>query len=232
MSQSEAEQVRTALVTGTSSGIGRATADRLLGGGWKVIGLDNTSPLIIHARFRHIETDLARSDGLTGALAGLGPVHALVHAAGFMRTGRLGELSAKDGTDMWRVHVEAAVVLANIIVPEIPRDGRIVLIGSRTASGAAGRSQYAASKSALIGLARSWAAELIQRGITVNVVAPAATDTPFLRDPARAATTPVLPPIGRFIDPLEVAALIEFLLGREAGAITGQTITVCGGASL
>ena len=56
-------------------------------------------------------------------------------------------------------------------------DGRVVLIGSRVAQGKAGRSQYAASKAALIGMARSWAAESIAAGVTVNVVSPAATQT-------------------------------------------------------
>jgi NAD(P)-dependent dehydrogenase (short-subunit alcohol dehydrogenase family) len=114
----------------------------------------------------------------------------------------------------------------------MPDGGRIVLIGSRTSAGAAGRGDYAATKAALVGLARSWAAELAPRGITVNVVAPAATDTPMLSDPARGATPPRLPRIGRLIRPEEVAALTAFLLGPEAGAITGQQIMVCGGASL
>jgi NAD(P)-dependent dehydrogenase (short-subunit alcohol dehydrogenase family) len=114
----------------------------------------------------------------------------------------------------------------------MPAGGRIVLLGSRTANGAATRSQYAATKSALVGLARSWAAELAPQRITVNVVAPGATDTPFLRDPARAATPPKLPPIGRFITPEEVAALTGFLLSADASAITGQQIVMCGGASL
>jgi NAD(P)-dependent dehydrogenase (short-subunit alcohol dehydrogenase family) len=114
----------------------------------------------------------------------------------------------------------------------MPDGGRIVLIGSRTASGAAGRSQYAASKAALLAMARSWALELAPRGITANVVAPAATDTPMLHDPARSALPPRLPPIGRFIRPEEVAATTAFLLGPEAGAITGQQIVICGGSSL
>ena len=114
----------------------------------------------------------------------------------------------------------------------MPSGGRVILIGSRVASGAAGRSQYAASKAALLGLARSWAAELAPRGITVNVVAPGATDTPMLNDPARGSVPPRLPPIGRFVQPAEVAALVAFLLGEEAAAITGQQIVICGGASL
>jgi NAD(P)-dependent dehydrogenase (short-subunit alcohol dehydrogenase family) len=66
----------------------------------------------------------------------------------------------------------------------------------------------------------------------VNVVAPGATDTPMLKDPAREGVAPKLPPIGRLIRPEEIAALVVFLLSPEAGAITGQQIVVCGGASL
>jgi 3-oxoacyl-[acyl-carrier protein] reductase len=110
--------------------------------------------------------------------------------------------------------------------------GRIVLIGSRAASGVAGRSQYGATKAALVAMARAWAAELAPRQITVNVVAPAATLTPMLADPSRAAEAPKLPPIGRFIASEEVAAAVSFLLSPQAGAITGQQLVICGGSSL
>jgi NAD(P)-dependent dehydrogenase (short-subunit alcohol dehydrogenase family) len=159
-------------------------------------------------------------------------VNAFVHAAGFMRVGELGSLDLAAGMDMWRVNAAAAMLLADTLAPKLPRGGRIVLIGSRTASGAAGRSQYVATKSALIGMARSWAMELAPRAITVNVVSPSATETPMLRDPARSTAPPRLPPIGRFVQPEEVAAVTAFLLSEEAAAITGQQIVICGGSSL
>jgi tripartite-type tricarboxylate transporter receptor subunit TctC len=93
-------------------------------------------------------------------VAALPQIDAIVHAAGFMRTAVLGELKPEDGEGMWRIHVEAAAVLANALMPKLPDGARIVLIGSRTAAGALGRSQYAATKAALVGMARSWAVEL------------------------------------------------------------------------
>jgi NAD(P)-dependent dehydrogenase (short-subunit alcohol dehydrogenase family) len=221
-----------AVVSGTSSGIGAAIAARLLADGWRVSGLDRAPPSLTGAGFTPVAVDLADRAATRAALMRLDGVSALVHAAGFLRVGPLGALDPADGEAMWRLHVDAASVLADGLAPSLAQGGRILLIGSRTAQGAAGRSQYAASKAALVALARSWAAELAPRGITVNVIAPAATDTPMLRDPARGGVAPKLPPIGRFVRPDEIAALAAFLLSPDAAAITGQQITVCGGSSL
>jgi NAD(P)-dependent dehydrogenase (short-subunit alcohol dehydrogenase family) len=223
---------RHAVVTGTSSGIGRAIAERLLDAGWRVTGFDRTPAAIAHPGFVAETVDLVDRDETADRIRGLSGVTALVHAAGFMRTAALGDIDTADGESMWRLHAGVATQLADALAPGMPAGGRILLIGSRTAAGAAARSQYAATKAALVGLARSWAIELAPRRITVNVIAPAATDTPFLRDPDRSGVPPKVPPIGRFVQASEVAALAAFLLSPDAAAITGQAIVMCGGASL
>jgi NAD(P)-dependent dehydrogenase (short-subunit alcohol dehydrogenase family) len=226
-----------ALVTGASSGIGLAVARRLLAQGWRVHGLDLAPGPDLGAHFTSTPIDLTQSDSLDEALSLIlrsATPQALVHAAGLLRVGHLAEMKADDGHLMWKLHVAAATQMAHRVLPLMhqAKAGRMVMLGSRVSVGMAGRSQYAASKAALVSLARSWAAESMTYGVTVNVVSPAATDTPMLTDPARQSTVPKLPPIGRLIQADEVAALVAYLLGPDAAAITGQDIAVCGGASV
>jgi NAD(P)-dependent dehydrogenase (short-subunit alcohol dehydrogenase family) len=220
-----------ALVTGASSGIGAAVTDRLLTDGWTVTAVGRTPPAE-RPSLTWVPADLGDIAAVPETLADVEPLDAVVHAAGVQRSGRLGALSAEDGEQMWRLHVAAATAVVDTLVARVHDGGRIVLMGSRTATGVAGKSQYAATKAALIGLARSWAMELAPRRVTVNVVAPGPTDTPMLTDPGRASTPPQPPALGRFVTPAEVAALTAFLLGPEGGMITGQQLVICGGASL
>jgi 3-oxoacyl-[acyl-carrier protein] reductase len=226
--------MKQALVTGTSSGIGAEIARMLLADGWQVIGLARRDVTIPDAgkRYQHLSVDLLNREQLITALQDIPVVDAIVQAAGMMASARVGEFDYALSEQLWKLHVSAAEILVNELVGKMPDGGRIVLIGSRVANGKAGRSQYAATKSALRGMVRSWAAELAPRHITANIVAPAATETAMLHDPNRKASLPQCPPMGRFIHPDEIAGMVQYLLSDKAGAVTGQEMLICGGASL
>ena len=232
--------IHTAWVTGSSSGIGLAVAHTLLAQGWAVWGLDREAATLQHPQYQHHSLDLTDAAALARWLEqSVGPEgarapDAWVHAAGQGRYARLGHLDAQDAEMMWRLHVLAAERIANTVLPAMQRrgSGRVVLLASRVWTGKAGRSQYAASKAALVSMARSWAAECVRDGVCVNSVSPAATDTPMLSGGLRQGEQPEPPPIGRFIQPEEVAATVAFLLSPAARPITGQDWVICGGSSL
>lgn len=226
----------TALVTGAASGIGQAVARQLKSQGWRVTGIDRAPAGKPDADGTdHIIADLADPDDCARVCRTIRGRRwtALVHAAGIMRSDAHADTWRGGGVELWSIHVAAAARLIDAIADTMPdRRGRIVLISSRAARGRAGRMLYAASKAAMDGLALSLAQDLVARGITVNVVAPGATDTPMLADPQRGDASVALPPLGRLVDASEIAATVGFLLGVDAGAITGQTLYQCAGASL
>lgn len=185
---------RHALVTGASSGIGRAIVERLLREGWQVTGLSRSAAGASHPALRMIAVDLFDGQALAVVLDALPPVDAFVHAAGMMQAATLGALDSEISQRLWHLHVQVAETIANRLASTLPVNGRIILIGSRTSRGA--------------------------------------TATPMLDGPGRESSPPKLPPIGRYIQPEEVAALTSFLLSPAAAAITGQEIAICGGASL
>jgi len=224
--------MRHAIVTGASSGIGEAIVTRLLAEGWQVTGLSRRGVECGHPNFTSVSVDLSDSVTLSAALNSLPVPQAIVHAAGMMAAAPLGELDPAVSARLWGLHIQAAEILFNHFAPRMTAGGRLAAIGSRTSRGAAGRSQYVATKAALVGMVRSWAAELAPRGITANVVAPGATATPMLSAPGREASPPNVPPMGRLIAPEEVAAMVNYLLSAEAAPITGQELVLCGGASL
>jgi NAD(P)-dependent dehydrogenase (short-subunit alcohol dehydrogenase family) len=115
------------------------------------------------------------------------------------------------------------------------RWGRVLVISSMAgAVGAPGQVAYSASKAGLVGMARTIAAENVALGITANAILPGMIATPAVRAMPAGVLERLAPliPGGRLGEPAEVAALVSFLAGEEAGFITGQAVGIDGGASL
>lgn len=149
---------RHALVTGASSGIGGAIVAHLLADGWTVTGMSRKPVVQQHPHLKSLSVDLLDTGALKPMLCTLPQVDALVHAAGMMKAAPLGQLDESTSPLLWQLHIGVAELLANQLVEQMPTGGRIILIGSRTSMGAAGRSQYVSTKPAMKGMVRSWAA--------------------------------------------------------------------------
>lgn len=232
---------RTFLVTGASKGIGRALSERLAREGHQVIGLarradDQGFPgTLVPVDM----TDRAATQAVLTDLAARFAFDGVVNNVGFIELSPLGSIDL-DGLDRaMSDNLAPAVQTAQALLPGMRERGwgRIVNLSSLVVLGVPGRSTYAAAKAAMISFTRTWALELAPTGITVNAVAPGPTETEMFR-----ANTPEgseaeqrflsLVPMKRLGRPEELAASVAFLLGEDAGFITGQTLFVDGGASI
>jgi NAD(P)-dependent dehydrogenase (short-subunit alcohol dehydrogenase family) len=225
------EQRPRCLVTGGSSGIGWAVAERLVADGWEVHSLSRRPAAPVGASAlagdatsdTDLATAVARAAGPEGRLAGL------VCAAGAPPEGpwddrtRWDEILAVDLTAAWQASRAAWPALAAC-------RGSVVLVGSivGAAEGSARSPAYAAAKAGLEGLGRSLAMIGAEVGVRVNVVAPGAIDTPFDVKLFPANARPDVP-LGRMGTAEEVASVVAFLLSDAASYVSGATWRVDGG---
>ncbi len=233
---------RVVFITGGNRGIGAAIAERFAQAGDRVVvGHRTSSAPDFSARITSINVDVRDSTTLDSAFATieseLGPVEILVANAGVTRDNLILRMSDEDFDEVSQVNFAGAfktVKRAAKGMLKIKR-GRIILIGSVVGMlGSAGQSNYAATKSALVGLARSLARELGSRSITANVIAPGfvETDMTDALSSERKAEIAAAVPLGRFASPEEVAQVAFFLASSGASYITGAVIPVDGGLGM
>ena len=230
---------RVVLITGGSRGIGLACARHFAQLGDHVAVTYNSSPP--PSEFFGVKcdvTDTAQVDAAFSAVeAHFGPVQVLVSNAGITRDTLLLRMSEADFSDVVNANLTAAYRVCKRATQGMLRakSGRIILMSSVVAMlGSAGQANYAASKSGLIGLARSLARELGSRNITVNVVAPGPVDTDMtaaLSEERLAALTAAVP-LGRTASVDEIAGVVTFLASPTAAYITGAVIPVDGGLGM
>ncbi len=246
----------TAIVTGAASerGIGRATAHRLARDGWAVavIDLDAAASEAVarEVAAEHgvptlgLGVDISDEEAVAAAVARvdaeLPQIVGLVNNAGVSSPVPFLEVTTEEWKRVIDINVNGTFFVTRQVAPIMARHslGRIVNIASASAQrggGVYGRAAYSGSKAALMGIAKTLARELGPHGITANVVSPGSIDTDImggrLTDERKEFLLKELP-VGRVGTVDDVAGVINFLLGREGGYLTGVTYDVNGGSHI
>lgn len=238
---------KVALVTGASRGIGAAIADQLGAAGATVVGTATSE-----AGAQKISERLAKQ-GITGAgkvlnvtssdsIASLlkeiqaeyGAPAILINNAGITKDNLLMRMSDDEWSEVINTNLSSVYRLSKAVLRGMMKGrwGRIINISSVVgAMGNAGQANYAASKAGVAGFARSLAAEVGSRNITVNTVAPGFIDTDMTQALPEEQRTQLLDkiPLGRLGQPEEIASVVVFLASEAGGYVTGETIHVNGG---
>ena len=235
-----------AIVTGASSGICRAVAERLRDEGMRVIGVDiNGEKLAQVSGIEPLVVDLSNDQGRAEVVKAGKGAHALINGAALIRLKKIREFTTQDIRDIYAVNVEAPWYLMSHLSEVMTDGGSIVNLSSVSArlTVTPETAIYASSKTALLAMTRSWAHVLAPRNINVNAVLPGITDTPMqehvLHRLSELRETPYSEleadrlngiPMKRAAQPAEIAGLIHFLITDEAKYITGQALSQDGGS--
>ena len=232
----------TAIITGGNKGIGADLASALLQLDYTVVSLARHAPEIKHKNLHSVTVDLLDPDAVSDASAKVASefeVTHFIHNAGLIWPNLIEDAGPEDITGLSQLHLGSALTLLKAVLPSMKKNqfGRVMFNGSRAALGAPTRTAYGATKAGMIGMARTWALELAAHGITVNVVAPG----PILTDnfwgiiekdsPEQDALAKRIP-VGRLGTVDDVTRAFLFFCDPANSFVTGQTLYVCGGASV
>ncbi len=240
--EEQSRQPRVVLVTGGNRGIGAAIAERFAQGGDRVVvGHRTSAPPNFSERIVSINMDVTDAKTLDDAFVAiereLGPVEVLIANAGITRDNLILRMSDEDFDVVSETNFGGAFRTAKRAAKGMLKlkRGKLIFIGSVVALlGSAGQSNYAGTKSALIGLARSLARELGSRNITANVIAPGFVETDMTDALSQERKSEIASaiPLGRFASPKEIADVAFFLASSEANYISGAVIPVDGGLGM
>lgn len=233
----------TAVVTGGSTGIGLEICQQFLDLGYTVLNLSRRPAPLEHANLHNYTVDLGEREATrrcAAEIAGRFAVDILVHNAGLIRADLIEDVKLEDLDYLAQVHLAADITLVQAFLPNMKdkQFGRIINMSTRAVLGLETRTSYSATKAAMVAMTRTWALELGRHGITVNAVAPgpiAATEmfhNVFPEDDPKIQKIAESIPVKRVGTPGDVARATLFLADPQNGFITGQTLFVCGGASL
>lgn len=235
-------QTHTAIVTGGSAGIGAAICRDMLDAGYEVISMARRAPDFSHPRLRNVLVDLldaAATEQACAEIAGQHEISHVVHNAGVIWPALLPEVTQEQLHGLTQLHLGAAISLVQAALPGMRarRFGRIVMMSSRGALGLPTRTAYSATKAGMVGMARTWALELASDGITVNTVAPGPIQTDMFYDVVEAGSERERRiaegiPVKRLGRADDVSRAVMFFCDPANGFVTGQTLYVCGGASI
>ena len=240
---------KVAIVTGAGSGIGAATARRLASEGAAVVCADavgeNAEKVAAEiqsagGKAAGVRCDVSKKAEVDAAvkkaLDAFGGLQILVNNAGITRDGFAKKLDEAKWDEVMAVNLKGTFLCCQAaMIPMMEKNyGRIVNTASIAVLGNPGQANYSASKAGIIGLTRTLALELSRNQVTVNCVAPGATDTPMFKNVPDDIKQKIIGsiPLKRMAKPEEIAALHAFLVSDDAAYITGQVVFCDGGSSV